>query len=142
MKKDFWKYKKLEEFSDDEWEQICCNCGRCCLIKLQDEDNDDVFYTSIVCRYFDCGCRKCKVYEKRCELVPECLKVSPENIDKIEWMPKKCAYRILYETGNLPDWHPLLGNKTELPKMPENLVADCLVDESCWEDYIVEDEEF
>ena len=90
-KKFFWKHKKLEEFSEDEWEQICCRCGRCCLIKLQDDDSEEVFYTKIVCRYFDVENKACTVYENRCKLVPECLKVNPKNIDKIEWMPKKCA---------------------------------------------------
>ena len=28
-------FDKLKDFSNEEWEQICCNCGLCCLIKLQ-----------------------------------------------------------------------------------------------------------
>jgi uncharacterized cysteine cluster protein YcgN (CxxCxxCC family) len=138
----FWKVKKLKDFSNEEWEQICCNCGLCCLIKLQNEEDDEVYYTRIICHLFDKKSRLCKEYKNRCTLVPECLKVTPENIDKLEWMPKNCAYRILNETGDLPLWHPLKKESVDLPKLPENLVCDILVDEDSLEDYIVEDEVF
>ena len=65
----------------------------------------------------------CTKYNKRCELVPECLKITPKNIDNISWMPKKCSYRILNETGDLPEWHPLKGRE-KLPKLPKDLVDD------------------
>ena len=141
--KDFWKIKKLEDFSEDEWEQICCNCGLCCLVKLQDEEDvEDVYYTRIICHFFDKETRLCKEYDNRCKLVPECLKVTPENIDKLTWMPKNCSYRILYETGDLPKWHPLKKESFGLPELPKDLVADNMVDENNLEDYILEDEVF
>ena len=84
----------------------------------------------------------CKEYENRCKLVPECLKVTPENIDKLDWMPKNCAYRILNETGDLPKWHPLKKKTKNLPDLPENLITDNLVNEDNLEDYILEDEVF
>ena len=38
--------KKIEDYTNEEWENICTNCGKCCLIKLQDETlcNDKAFY--------------------------------------------------------------------------------------------------
>ena len=30
--------KKLTDYTEQEWEAICNQCGKCCLIKLQDED--------------------------------------------------------------------------------------------------------
>lgn len=139
--KPFWLEKSLEEMSNDEWEKICCRCGLCCLVKVQDEETDDVFYTRVICHLFDRDKRLCTKYNKRCELVPECLKITPKNIDNISWMPKKCSYRILNETGDLPKWHPLKENDA-LPKLPNDLVDDIFVDDEDLEDYILDDEDF
>lgn len=142
MVKKFWQIKKLADFTDDEWEQICCNCGLCCLVKLQNEEDDEVYYTRIICRFFDAKTRLCKEYKNRCTLVPECLKVTPENIDKLDWMPKNCAYRILNETGDLPKWHPQKKESKNFPSLPENLITDNLVNDDNLEDYILENEVF
>ena len=37
LKNNFWK-KNIKSFSKEEWEALCDRCGKCCLIKLQDED--------------------------------------------------------------------------------------------------------
>ena len=136
----FWKSKSRSEFTTEEWESVCCRCGRCCLIKLQDDETEDIYYTRIICHLFDCRNHLCREYKNRCTLVPECLKITPQNIDSLNWMPKSCAYRILNETGDLPEWHPLRGGNT-LPPLPDNLTTDILVAEENLEDYIIEDEE-
>lgn len=136
----FWKTKSLTEFTDDEWESICCRCGRCCLIKLQDDATEDIYYTRIICHLFDCQKHLCREYQNRCTLVPECLKITPQNIDSLHWIPKACSYRILNETGDLPDGHPLKGD-LKIPSLPDNLTTDILVNEEDLENYIIEDEE-
>ena len=142
MKKLFWKNKKIDEFSKEEWEQICCNCGLCCLLKLQDERDDAIYYTRVICHLFDAETRLCKEYEHRCKLVPECLKVTVENIGNLEWMPKKCAYRILNETGDLPKWHPLKKESEKLPELPKDLIFDNMVNDDLLEDFIIENADF
>lgn len=140
MSKPFWKQKKLKDFSSSEWESVCYHCGRCCLIKLQDDSTEEIYYTRVICRYFDINTHLCREYKNRCSLVPECLKLTPQNIDSLFWMPKLCAYRILKETGDLPKNHPLKGSFSP-PPLPQALISDNLVAAEDLEDYIIEDEE-
>ena len=113
-----------------EWENICNNCGWCCLIKVQDEDSDEVYYTKVVCKYMNLDNCTCTEYEKRCTLVPECLKLTPENVDKIEWMPKCCAYRKLFDK---------VAPKPA-PKVNTFCVSELVVNEEDLEDYIIDEE--
>lgn len=85
--------------STEEWEDICDNCGKCCLITLQDEDSGDIYRTNVICRYYDLNKHCCSVYAKRCQLVPECLKLTEDNVDKLPFMPKTCAYRRLFDSN-------------------------------------------
>lgn len=143
MKSRFWEQKNLQDFTTEEWESICCNCGKCCLMKLQDEEDDEIYYTDIVCRYFDVETGKCREYENRCRLIPECLKLTPENVDKISWMPQSCAYRWLVEKKLLPPWHPLVTGKPldDQHSIKKRCVSELLVREEDLEDHIIEDEE-
>ena len=53
--------KDLSKITKEEWESICDNCGKCCLIKLQDEDTDENYYSNIICRYYDLENQRCSV---------------------------------------------------------------------------------
>lgn len=140
--KPFWKKKELSQFSTLEWESICTHCGQCCLIKLQDENSEDVFYTDIICRYHDCKTHLCKEYQNRSRLVPACLKLTPENLGKIRWIPDLCAYNILYKTGDLPSWHPLVSGQP-LPnkyKISSHVISELDVPEEELENHIIEED--
>ena len=138
----FWEEKDIPDFSDSEWESICTNCGHCCVVKLQDEDSDEVFYTNVACQHFDSEKCLCKEYNKRCVLVPTCLKITAKNIDEITWMPDNCAYRILNETGELPNWHPLITGEPLEDKysLKGKTVSELDINEDDIEDYIIEDD--
>ncbi len=105
----FWKKKQLSEMSQDEWESLCDGCGLCCLIKLEDEDSGDVYHTRLTCRLLDVDNCQCSNYKNRHEIVPDCLRLTPETIQDIFWLPKTCAYRVLYEGKSLAWWHPLVS---------------------------------
>jgi uncharacterized cysteine cluster protein YcgN (CxxCxxCC family)/CheY-like chemotaxis protein len=105
----FWRSKTLAEMSRPEWESLCDGCGRCCLIKLEDEDDGDVAYTSVACRLFDPETCRCGSYALRAALVPGCVVLTPETLpEAARWMPETCAYRLLHEGRDLPEWHPLV----------------------------------
>ncbi len=121
----------MKQYTKDEWENICRRCGKCCLIKLEDEDTGDVYYTNVVCRYFDEEKMCCSVYDKRCELVPTCLKLNQENVDKLSWMPKTCAYRELFENAASPTYTTIKGRVVPETEVTEEELEDHIVD---WED--------
>lgn len=111
--KPFWKNKKLGEFSEDEWEALCDGCGRCCLVKLEDFDTGEIENTNVVCEFMDLGTCRCTTYETRHVEVPTCIKVTPDNVTGIEWMPPTCAYRLIAENKDLEWWHPLVAGEHE-----------------------------
>ena len=43
----YWETKPLEALTQKEWESLCDGCGRCCLVKLEDEDTGKVHFTDI-----------------------------------------------------------------------------------------------
>lgn len=113
MSKPFWETKSLSEMTRQEWESLCDGCARCCLIKLEDEDDGSIHYTNVVCDLLDQENCRCTAYETRSELVPECVVVTPEVLDQLHWMPSTCAYRLLWEGKPLPDWHPLVSGNPD-----------------------------
>lgn len=139
--KPFWRTKKPDDYTPAEWESVCTRCGRCCLIKLQNEEDNEIYETDVICRYHDCQTHLCTEYNRRCELVPSCLKLNPQNIGSLPWIPDTCAYYILARTGTLPAWHPLVSGRP-LPeefKVPADSVSELLVPENELEDHIIED---
>lgn len=109
----FWQMKTLQQMSEAEWESICDGCGKCCLVKLQDEESGEVAFTDLACQLLDTQSCRCMHYQRRLELVPECVKLTKENLAQIDFMPPSCAYRLLHEGKDLPDWHPLVSGDAE-----------------------------
>ncbi len=103
----FWKQKSLEEMTKEEWESLCDGCGKCCLFRLEDEDQ--TFYTTnVICRLFIESTCQCSDYLNRSKLVPTCLVLNPKTVRDLKWMPQTCAYRLLAEGKELAWWHPLV----------------------------------
>ncbi|RYE86610.1 MAG: YcgN family cysteine cluster protein, partial [Hyphomicrobiales bacterium] len=82
----FWDEKTLEEMTVPEWEALCDGCGRCCLMKLEDEDSGEIFTSDVHCRLLDGESCKCSDYPNRLAKVPDCIKLTPENVRTISWI--------------------------------------------------------
>ncbi|MGI9520625.1 MAG: YcgN family cysteine cluster protein [Hyphomicrobiaceae bacterium] len=109
----FWRSKSLEDMSKAEWESLCDGCGRCCMLKLEDEDTGVVHMTRVSCRLLDIGQCRCTQYSDRQEIVSDCLSLTPIMARTLEWLPETCAYRVVGEGRELAWWHPLISGSTE-----------------------------
>lgn len=105
----FWHEKTLEEMTGAEWESLCDGCGRCCLVKLEDEDTGEIHYTDVACTLFDAGTCRCRNYVHRQKLVADCVRLTPNKVRTLSWLPPTCAYRLLAEGKGLSEWHPLIS---------------------------------
>lgn len=132
----FWETKSLHDMTLTEWELICDGCGKCCLHKCIDEQEtelvvesplktecsneaEQVHFTNIACHLLNTKTCACSDYQNRTTRVPGCVKLTKDNLNKIDYLPPSCSYRRLYEGRQLPNWHPLLnrGKKATMHKV-------------------------
>jgi uncharacterized protein len=105
----FWTKIKLEDMSDSQWESLCDGCGKCCLIRLEDDDTGEIYTTDVSCKLLDTASCRCADYGNRHDFVPDCVKLTAQNMGELSWLPKTCAYRLVAEDKPLFDWHPLVS---------------------------------
>lgn len=109
----FWRRKSLEAMSDEEWESLCDGCARCCLVKLEDEDSGEILYTDVGCTLLDDKTCRCRDYANRQAKVPDCVRLTPDTVRSLSWLPETCAYRLIGEGLDLYWWHPLVSGDPE-----------------------------
>jgi uncharacterized protein len=139
----FWRTKQLSEMTGEEWESLCDGCAKCCLVKLEDEDSGRTLFTNLACRLLDHATCQCSDYENRKEKVPICVKLTPEIVASVDWLPRSCAYRLVHEGKDLPDWHHLVcGDREEVHRRGVSgmgrLVNEDDIPPDTEEDYIVD----
>jgi hypothetical protein len=125
----FWKRKRLDEMTPEEWESLCDGCGRCCLLKLEDEDTEEIVYTRLACKLLDIGTCRCGSYETRHQKVPDCVRLTPESAGTLEWLPPSCAYRLVANGEDLAWWHPLVSGDPETVHQAGISVRDFAISE-------------
>ncbi len=109
----FWEERTLRELDRGQWEALCDGCGRCCLHKLEDEETGELFATNVACRLLNRNTGQCRDYRHRKRYVPDCVKLTPDKLDDLEWLPTTCSYRLVAEGKPLPDWHYLVSGDPE-----------------------------
>lgn len=139
----FWRRKRLEEMTPAEWESLCDGCGKCCLIKLEDPDSEEIAHTDVSCHLLDLGSCRCGDYDRRKEIVEDCVVLTPEEVGRLRWMPSTCAYRLLAEGKDLAWWHPLVSGDPESVhragiSVRGRAVTEAKVPDEALEDHIVE----
>lgn len=111
--KPFWQ-KPLAQLNDAEWEALCDGCGKCCLLKFQDDETEEVLFTKVACKLLDTKTCSCTDYPNRTEKVAECFRITADNIfDVYQWLPNTCAYKLRYNKQPLPSWHYLISGSKE-----------------------------
>ncbi len=139
----FWEDKKLEDMTVEEWEALCDGCGRCCLIKLEDEDTGEIMTSDVHCRLLDGTSCRCTDYPNRKRHVPDCIKLDIQTVKTIKWIPTTCAYRRLAEGRGLAWWHPLVSGTPQTVidagiSVSGKTISEDDVPEAEWENHIAD----
>ncbi len=127
--------KPLADMTEAEWESLCDGCGLCCQIRVEDEDTGEVAVSNVACRLLCLKTNRCSDYANRKARVPDCVKVTPDNVLSLHWLPRTCAYRLAAFGKPLPGWHHLVCGDakrvhTRGPSMLGSLISE---DDADWE---------
>ena len=100
-----------------------------------------MLYTRIACNLLDTQTGKCRNYPQRFLLESDCTKLTKKNLPDFCWLPKTCAYRLLYENKPLPDWHPLISHDPDSVRKAGVLIADGVHERDVidWFDFVIEE---
>lgn len=116
--------------SQKEWESLCDGCGKCCLIKLEDAETKELFYTDVACHMLDAKTCQCKDYKNRLKVVDDCLQLEVNDVEEFKWLPKSCAYRRIQEGRGLPKWHYLISGDRKAVHKKNKSVKNRVVSET------------
>ncbi|MBL4595446.1 MAG: YcgN family cysteine cluster protein [Robiginitomaculum sp.] len=139
---DFWKTLPLADWTKAQWESLCDGCGKCCMIRLEDEDTSVVHTTNVACKLFQRTDCKCTDYANRSKRVPDCVTLTPQNVHELYWMPDTCAYRLVAAGEDLPDYHHLVSTKRKTiheagMSVQDRSVCESEIKQTELEDYLV-----
>jgi uncharacterized cysteine cluster protein YcgN (CxxCxxCC family) len=120
----------LLELTPQQWEDLCDGCGRCCLVKLEDEDSGALYYTNVACRYLDTRTCRCGDYANRARVQPRCMVLGPDRLDVLELMPWTCAYRLVHEEREI-------GQNAKALSVAGRVVSEAYIHEDQLEDHVI-----
>lgn len=141
MSDPFWRTTPLEAMSEGQWESLCDGCGKCCTFTLEDEETQEMLDTQVACHLFDPKTCACGDYANRKASVPQCIKVTPENLAELDFFPPSCAYLLVAAGKDLPEWHHLVcGDREEIHRRGYSVrgatISERMVGDDRLEDFI------
>lgn len=144
MRDRFWELP-LDQLGAAEWESLCDGCGKCCLNKIEYEDDGSLDFTCVACRLLDGDSCRCSSYPNRHDYVPDCVVLTPDKLAEISWwLPATCAYRLRAEGKPLYPWHHLISGDPESVhragiSVRGRTVSELDVPEEDWDRYVIGD---
>ena len=81
--------------------------------QADEEETDKLYYTDVGCRLLDGESCRCKDYKNRAAKVDDCVTLTPRNINRINWLPPTCGYKLVAAGKDLYWWHPLVSGDPE-----------------------------
>ena len=138
----FWETKTLEEMSDEEWESLCDGCARCCMIKLQDDETEEVHYTALVCDLLDQDTCQCTAHPERHELVANCVVLTPKRAGEFPMAAKVVCLSNACRGSPTAWWHPLVSGSAQSVHQAEisvqgKVIAESEVNEEAEQDMVI-----
>jgi uncharacterized cysteine cluster protein YcgN (CxxCxxCC family) len=118
-----------------EWESLCDGCGLCCQIRVEDAETGATALSNVACRLLCLETLRCTDYPNRQNRVPDCVKVTPENVMQLDWLPHTCGYRLVAFGRPLPAWHHLIcGDPGRVHKRGPSMLGSLISeDEADWD---------
>jgi uncharacterized protein len=129
--------KPIDMMSTEEWESLCDECGLCCQIRIEDGTTGHMSLTNVACAYLCLNTHRCSDYANRQKNVPDCVKITPQNVYDMHWLPHTCGYRLVAKGYDLPHWHHLIcGNKQAVHKKGPSMLGETISEKNVdWRDY-------
>ncbi|ABR54987.1 protein of unknown function UPF0153 [Methanococcus vannielii SB] len=93
-----------EMFSED----LCIQCGRCCMIHVYTTD-EKIDPEIVYCNHLDVETKRCKIYKNRFNKEKECLSMLEAILTSA--LPKDCPYVKNYPSYEEPWFYGLLRGK-------------------------------
>lgn len=141
MDSNFYKTTPLSQMTGEQWEAVCDGCGQCCFRKFITGrgKKTKVHFTRIACDLLELKTFRCTDYENRFIRQKECTRLTKKNVGLCEWLPQTCAYRLLHSGQELPQWHPLVMQKSGVSRpVIKNPVHESDVGDRDWQEFEIE----
>ena len=98
--------------SKTEVESLCDGCGMCCTNKLGTRAPARSCRPTPAASCSTPGRRAAGTTRTK-KIVPDCIKLTPKVVARMDWLPKTCAYRLVHFGQDLYWWHPLISGDPE-----------------------------